>query len=303
MAYVRPRAFGGGQPEPLPPPTVGPPKNLGTEERNPSVSSPALPPDPNTPGGAKKIKYGAAPKLPPTDYWTNPSGQEFEKWWNTTHGGSDVHGAQGNEALYYGENNTIGLPNSYLTWENGRWKETQRGPEGPAGIEAGGTYNPVDEETHQAILRLLGRGEKPVTRADVEEQYAPAASIAAKNALLAKNSAAERQAFQGSSFGGAGGALDAEQNSITEDLAQNQAGLMAGLIGDEMAARRADVVNALQFAQGEDRLKLQYQLAQMDDQIRRQQLSQQNQQFYDEMGYNIGRDDYLFDQIYAQGFA
>jgi hypothetical protein len=62
------------------------------------------------------------------------------------------------------------------------------------------------------------------------------------------------------------------------------------LIVNEIAAKRQDVMNALQFAQGQEKLGLEQYLAQLNDALQRAQMGQQNQQYYDNLTYNMGRD-------------
>ena len=164
-----------------------------------------------------------------------------------------------------------------------------------------------DPAVYDAIMRLLKRGEKPVTGEDVASQFDPVARQYDRGATRAREQSAERLAQQGLNQGGQGGPLDTEVQSINEHTTEAKGGLMAQLVGQEIAGRRADVANAIQFAQGEERNQLQMQLAQLDNELRRmgldlqgKQLSQQNQQFYDTMGYNIGRDEYLFNQTAGQ---
>lgn len=176
-----------------------------------------------------------------------------------------------------------------------------------AGEVGGGSYN---AEIHDAIMALLKRGSSPVTEGDVASQYAPVSRTYQRAATHAKEAASERLAYEGLNSGGESPAADAEGNKIEEDLAGQQGTLMATLIGDELKARRQDVFNAIQYAQGEEKIALQMQLAQIDKDLRQQslglqgkQLDQQNSQFYDNMDYNRGRDEYLFSQIYGQGLG
>lgn len=164
----------------------------------------------------------------------------------------------------------------------------------------------IDSAMHDAILSALHSNDKPLTAADMNAQFAPLDAIKQRNAMMGRNAAAERAAFQGTSVGGAGGQLDAEQNKITESLNQDESGLMASMMADQMNARRQQVAQALQFAQGEEKMALQKELQLLDNQLRQQsinvqgqQVNNQNQQFYDQFGYNAGRDAYLFDQAFG----
>lgn len=136
----------------------------------------------------------------------------------------------------------------------------------------------AQRQMHAEIQRLLARGNTPVTEESVAGQYQPVANQYTRGADEAKRAAAERAAFQGTSVGGAGGSLDAENNSINEDLAGKKANTMGTLMGQELQARRADVVNALTFAQGEEKNQLTLQLAEIDRKLRQQGLDLQNKQ-------------------------
>lgn len=162
--------------------------------------------------------------------------------------------------------------------------ESSRYPAGAGGQGVYGTGNKeMDDAMHSALLAMLKRNSGPI---DVNAQFGPVDAIFQRNAMESRNAAAERAAFQGSNIGGAGGPLDAEQNKISEGLAQKEGGLMAELMRDEMNARRQDVMNALQFAQGEEKIALQKQLADMDNEIQRMGLSQRDRQFNAQLGEN-----------------
>ncbi len=154
---------------------------------------------------------------------------------------------------------------------------------GTGGGGSTGTGGVYDDQISEAIKRLLERGFSPVSETDpgIQGQFAPISRTLQRGATRSAEAAAEQMAFQGANVGGAGGALDAERNKINEGLAGQEGLIMSQLIGDELKARRQDVVAALGVAQGQERIALQLQLSKMDDEIRRLQLSQQNQQFYD----------------------
>ncbi len=169
--------------------------------------------------------------------------------------------------------------------------------------QVGPTQDLTDDSINEGIMRLLARGEKPVDRAAVEDQYSPVAAVMQRNAQRQKASAAERGAFQGTNIGGAGGSNDAEARQIDEATGMQQGQLMAQLIGSEMTQRRGDVQAALAGAQGAQKIALERQLSLIDAEIRRMGLEQQNQQFYDNMGYNIGRDEYNDSAAFNNGLA
>ena len=129
---------------------------------------------------------------------------------------------------------------------------------------------------------------RPSHATAVAAQYDPLAAQSQRAAGEARAAAAERAAFEGTNVGGAGGAFDASVNSINERAGQAQSALMANLITGELTQRRADVVNAIGFAQGEQKMRLQAQLAALDRELERQRMAQQNQQYLDDLGFQIG---------------
>lgn len=165
-------------------------------------------------------------------------------------------------------------------------------PGGAAGVSGTGsgvygTGNPqMDTAMHDALMSMLTRNSKPITAGDMADRFGPLDAIKQRNAQESRHAAAERSTYQGANVGGAGGSLDAEQNKISEKLSSDEQGLMAGLMTDEMTARRQDVMNALQFAQGEEKITLQKQLADMDNQIQREGMNQRNSQYYAGLGQN-----------------
>lgn len=189
---------------------------------------------------------------------------------------------------------------------------------GAGGAGGGGVYGTgnqqMDDAMHSALMSMLTRNSSPVTSADVKDRFGPVDAIMQRNTMEGRNAAAERAAFQGSSVGGAGGSLDAEQNKIGENLNQDEMGLMSGLIGDEMKNRRADVMNALQFAQGEERIRLQKQLADMDNDLQRQGMAQSDQHYYAGLNQNQGQfedsmdnsdawKEYIYNQQFGQALS
>lgn len=162
---------------------------------------------------------------------------------------------------------------------------------------AGSPYGRYSDEIYKQIMGLLDKGNKPVTEEDVAGQYAPVARTLERGAEQTRRAAAERGAYSGTNLGGAGGALDADVNSINEQLTEKKGNTMADLMSKELTARRQQVTDALQFAQGEEKTALQLQLAQIDKDLRQQSLAltskgqdQQNMQFYDRLGFDMGNE-------------
>lgn len=146
---------------------------------------------------------------------------------------------------------------------------------------------------NEAIQRLLARGEAPVNADDANIAGPTNAYRAQVDTAQRRSRAmlAERATAEGLNSGGEGsGYFDSALQGQMEQGGKDTASFQANLMINEIQARRQDVVNALQFAQGEEKMALEKQLAMMDDEIRRLSLSQQNSQFYDTMGYNMNRD-------------
>lgn len=152
-----------------------------------------------------------------------------------------------------------------------------------------------------AIQRLLSRGESSDYSNDPNMKAASSAHRAAGDRATARSrmAMAERSAAEGLNNGGQGsGQFDSAIQSQIEGQGIDQANFDSKMVIDEISARRSDVINALQFAQGEERIKLSMELAQMNDQLQRAQMGQQNTQFYDTMGYNMGRDNQNYNLNY-----
>lgn len=161
----------------------------------------------------------------------------------------------------------------------------------------GGAKGQYDDAIHAAIQKMLGQG--PVSENDpaIAAQFAPVARTLQRGAQRTREQAAERLAQQGLNQGGSGGALDATVNSINEGEAGQEGQLMSKLTGQEMQARRQDIVNALGVAQGEEKIQLTSQLAALDRELQKSQMAQQNSQF----GQTLAQSGSQFDRSLAQG--
>lgn len=150
--------------------------------------------------------------------------------------------------------------------------------------------NPYEQDpmVKEAIRKLLERGQTMPTGNDptIRAQFNPQDQAIQQGAARAKAGAAERAFGQGQVGAGAN---DLASGQIDQASSQNEAGLMGNLIGNELQARRQDVVNALGMAQGEEKNALQQYLANLDAILRNQGLKNQNQQYYDDLGFRIGQ--------------
>ncbi len=153
------------------------------------------------------------------------------------------------------------------------------------GAGGGGTGNPsTDQAMRDMLLQLMQRSQPSDINPNEDPNLAPQAraysAARTRAAQRQRSTAAERAAFTGENLGGqGGGAFDSTVNSIQEGAGQDIAGYEAGLVGQEMQARRSDLLNALQLANAvgarDQSAQIQMQLANLDAQIRRESLAQQ----------------------------
>lgn len=183
------------------------------------------------------------------------------------------------------------------------------GAAGPGGMGAGAGYPPG---VGDAIRKLLTRGFTTPSDSDPEiaAQLAPTNRAIQRGADRTRQAAAERAAASGNLVSGEGsGSFDANVNAINEDAGEQSGKATGQVIAQEVMGRRQDIVNALQFAQGEEKMALEAQLAQADNDLRRLGLEnqrygmdQQNQQFYDTFAANLSRganDDAAFYNLFG----
>lgn len=173
---------------------------------------------------------------------------------------------------------------------------------------AGGGAN-VDPELRAALLRLMSRSEPGPIDVNADPNLSPQARAYSdarqRGAQRERASLAERSAFGGLNSGGAGsGSFTSGVADIGERAGQDIAGQQAGLVGQEVAARRQDLLNSLQLANAigarDQSASIQTQLANLDNQYRYSALNQNQSQFNDQyglnkaqLGANLNRDAYL----------
>lgn len=150
----------------------------------------------------------------------------------------------------------------------------------------------LDPAITAAIQRLLTEGQTPVDPSSplLAGQYLPVRNALERQHQIGQAEAAQRAAYTGQSFGGGGGPLEGTLASMREGLGEAEGRLLAEVIGNELQARRQQVVQALQFATGQQQLALQAYLGEIDRQLAQSQFE-----------YGIGRDEYLFNQGFNQG--
>jgi hypothetical protein len=161
---------------------------------------------------------------------------------------------------------------------------------GAAGSAAGGV-SPFSQAIRDQIMQQLTGLSKPVNEND--PSIAP--EMQAQERLLERNrqarraSAAERAAADGLLNGGQGsGSFESDVASGYEDKGQQLSGIQAQLFGREIQSRRDKVAQllsmAMQSGDAESARALQFQMAQMDDQIKRLGLAQNQSQWDDSFG-------------------
>lgn len=186
-------------------------------------------------------------------------------------------------------------------------------PQGGTGSGAGGAN--LNSLTSSAIQQLLQQGQEPVTAQSVSAQYLPVRTAMERQQQIASEQAAQAAAAQGLPQGG--GAAEGTRASMAENLATAEGQIQAGLITQELQARRQMVVQAIAAAQGQERLRLQELLQQYDNAIRQQQLglqgqqlglqqqqiNNQNTQWWNQFGFNNALQEYLLNQAFQQGLG
>lgn len=162
-------------------------------------------------------------------------------------------------------------------------------------------YQQTQAAMRDSLLKLMAQGQEPVDVTN-DKTLGPAAE-AYRNAQMrqskqSREALAERYAAEGLNSGGQGsGAFDTAVQGLDENTRNSIAGYEAQLAQTELQNRRQLTVQALQIAQAlgarTESNALQEELANLDAQLRQQQLQynytqlgQQQGQFEDTLGYN-----------------
>jgi hypothetical protein len=120
-------------------------------------------------------------------------------------------------------------------------------------LEAGSQVqqtSPIQQAFQGSLLNLINRSQQAPSLSDptLKPQVDVFRSAQQRNAERMQQTAAERLAAQGLNSGGQGGAMDAAVSQIGAQRGLNEATFEAGLLGQEMDARRGDLMNALELA-------------------------------------------------------
>jgi hypothetical protein len=132
-----------------------------------------------------------------------------------------------------------------------------------------------------------------------QAQFLPVRHAIERNAQRMREAAAERAAAEGTSFGGRG--LGGEIGSIGELTGAQTASALGGFLGQEIQAKRQQLMQALQLANAigarDQAVALQERLSALDNAFRYAQLQQQGSQWNDQYGlsrlallYQMNRD-------------
>lgn len=152
-------------------------------------------------------------------------------------------------------------------------------------MNAGNPQSAVDTAGRQGILDLMSRSQQPVSMNDpaLRAQSDAYTTARTRAASQQRSALAERMAATGLNSGGQGsGTFDTGLNGIYESSGQDIAGNDAGLMGAEVAARRADLTNSLQMANAvgarDEAQKIQLELSDLDNSYRFADLNQRGTQ-------------------------
>jgi hypothetical protein len=156
----------------------------------------------------------------------------------------------------------------------------------------------VDSATRAKLLQLMTMDPNATSVDDPSIKPAATAFERARERQLDRQRQANAEKFAAQGLGSSGG-LDTANAQAWEGAGQDIAANQASLVTQQIAAKREDVMNALNLGKGiltaDQETQLRLQLANIDASLRQralalqaQQLDQQNNQFYDNLGYQIG---------------
>ena len=176
--------------------------------------------------------------------------------------------------------------------------------------------NPFLDQIRQLLLERMGqmKGQPSINDPELAAQsgaYRRSQQRAGDNerAMLAERAAQNGLLNGGQSSGG----FDTALQGVHERIGENTSAFDAGLVGNEVQARRAEMQQllnmALQSGDAESARELSMALSKMDLEYRRQALSQQGSQFNADLGYrnralsqagsqfnaNLGQQQYMYD--------
>lgn len=187
-------------------------------------------------------------------------------------------------------------------------------PQGAAGpgASASGAVAPgsFQEQIRQMLLKTMTAASAPTTADDpqIKAEMDAQRGVMDRQTAQQRAASAERAAFNGTLNGGqSSGAFDTELNGIQEDAGHALTGIQSQLFSRVTQQKQAQLQQALSLAvqtgDAESARAIQMQIAQMDAEIKRQTLAQQQSQFNDNYGLNVNDAQYTRDRDAARAKA
>lgn len=205
-----------------------------------------------------------------------------------------------------GARGVYGLPGSYISFDNGQWNVTTRGPEGASGSSSSSngqnsgtdisgllaqllakqSSNPRDQALYDQIQAMIGSANQPVDPNDpiIKANTDAFRNEATRGARQGQAALAEQNAYRGITTG----ARDAGTAGLYENAGRSTADYQGQQLTNERTARRNQLQQALSISLGQNNAdqtrELQAEIAAIDAQLRQQGVTNQNNQFYDSLG-------------------
>ena len=305
FSQVRNQLYARLQPQEDPNAPVEGPSNLSPSPMPSPTAAPSTAPAPSASPAPSPFNYEAA----------------RDSWMSGQYGKDEAGAAQWAQqyGIPYSGGDTISLPNggglidilgNFKSGQNVANNWTPAGGNGPnpngqpAGAASGGLQTAAGsgngnfQSSIRALLMQQLQGlSQPVSAEDptIANEMNVQSRLIDRNREQRRAAMAERMAFTGLSSGGAGsGAFESEIASGYEDAGQQKSGVLAQLMGRELTNRRSQLAQMLSLAtqsgDAESARALQFQLAQMDAELRRMGIGEQARQFNDQFGRALGRD-------------
>jgi hypothetical protein len=120
----------------------------------------------------------------------------------------------------------------------------------PQAQQAAPQVSPIQQAFQGSLLSMFQKSQQPpsITDPALAAQSETFRAGQQRSAERQRSQLAERMAHQGFASGGAGGALDAGIQQIGAQRGLNEATYDAGLVGNEVSARREELMQAMQLA-------------------------------------------------------
>lgn len=183
-------------------------------------------------------------------------------------------------------------PGNIAFWQSGiqggqaAWSARESGGGAQASAPAPSQAGPYDAQISAQIEKLLADGNSPT---DANSPVVKNATDAFRNSeSFATDRAREKLAEQAAYSGMGSGSFDTAIQSELEQGGRDVASFQSTQITGELQRKADEIKTALSTATGSNAQALQLQLAQIQDQLSRAQLGQQNSQFYDRLSFDIG---------------